>query len=126
MKRRDLRLGEFDAQEGCFAARKLLLKSYDMIGELAGDLRSLTNDLNASTALIAPNSVGANCEKLLSYQRVIEGRLLDCIKRKLTERDSLDVFHTLPPRSLGFDMSSLGWGLLSLLILLTTSWSWMG
>jgi hypothetical protein len=94
-----------------------------MIGELAGDLRSLTKDLNASTTVIAPNSVGINCEKLVTYQQGIESRLLDLIKRKLAEIDSLDALHTLPPRSPGVDISSLCLGLLSLLILLTISWS---
>jgi hypothetical protein len=126
VQRRDLRSGEFEAQERPFTARELLLKSYDMIGELAGDLRSLTKDLNASTTVIAPNSVGINCEKLVTYQQGIESRLLDLIKRKLAEIDSLDALHTLPPRSLGVDISSLCWRLFSLLILLTISWLLVG
>ncbi|KAF8848485.1 hypothetical protein BDZ45DRAFT_698352 [Acephala macrosclerotiorum] len=94
VKRRNLMRGDFEAQEQRFVARQLLFKSHNMIGELAGDLQSLTNDLCASTTLIEPNSsVGANCEKLLSYQRGIEHRLIDRIKSKLTELGSLDALH---------------------------------
>ncbi|CZR60662.1 uncharacterized protein PAC_10558 [Phialocephala subalpina] len=124
VQRRDLRSSDAEAQERPFTARELLLKSYDMIGELARDLRSLTKDLNTSTTVIALNSVGMNCEKLITYQQGIESRLLDLIERKLVEIDSSDAFHTLPPRSPGVYISSLCWGLLTFLILLAISWSW--
>jgi hypothetical protein len=101
VKRRDLRLGQSEARERRFAARELLIKSYDMIGELAGDLRSLTNDLNASTTLIAPNSIGTNCGKLITYQQEIEDRLLDRIERKVIEIDTLNALPAGPPWSPG-------------------------
>ena len=94
-----------------------------MIRELVDDLQSLTKDLNASTTLIAPNSVGINFKKLATYQKGIESELLALIDRELTEIDSLDESPNLPPRSTGVDISSFYWGLLSLLILLTISWS---
>ncbi|KAH8685425.1 hypothetical protein BGZ60DRAFT_395159 [Tricladium varicosporioides] len=99
VQRRDLRSGEFEVQQRNFTIRELLFKSCDMIRELTDDLQSLKNDLDASTTVIAHNSVGENFEMLVIYQKGIESRLLGVIQRMLAEIDPLNVLDTLPPRS---------------------------